>query len=124
MEDALFIDFVDLEWCIRARSKGYAVLGAPALRLQHSLGGQPVVIFGRAYPSHSPLRHYYMFRNAIALVRRSYVPWSWKSTELVKFPARLIIYGLFLPPRARHLGMAALGIWHGLTGQMGALREH
>ncbi|SAK93895.1 rhamnosyltransferase [Caballeronia arationis] len=123
MEDQLFIDFVDLEWCIRARSKGYAVLGAPALRLQHSLGGQPVVVFGRAYPSHSPLRHYYMFRNAIALIRRSYVPWSWKSTELVKFPGRLAIYGLFMRPRARHLGMSVLGIWHGLTGQMGALRE-
>jgi rhamnosyltransferase len=123
MEDELFIDFVDLEWCIRARSKGYAVLGAPTLRLQHSLGGQPVVIFGRAYPSHSPLRHYYLFRNAMALIRRSYVPWSWKSTELVKFPGRLVIYGLFMHPRMVHLRMAALGIWHGLTGRMGALHE-
>ncbi|MDR5765985.1 MULTISPECIES: glycosyltransferase family 2 protein [unclassified Caballeronia] len=123
MEDELFIDFVDLEWCIRARAKGYAVLGAPALRLQHSLGGEPVVIFGRAYPSHSPLRHYYLFRNAVALIRRSYIPWSWKSTELVKFPVRLAIYGLFMRPRAHHLRMAVLGIWHGLTGRMGALRE-
>ncbi|KMZ13928.1 dTDP-rhamnosyl transferase RfbF [Candidatus Burkholderia humilis] len=122
MDDALFIDFVDLEWCIRARSKGYAVLGAPALRLQHSLGGEPVVFLGRSYPGHSPLRHYYMFRNAIALMRRSYVPWSWKSTELVKFPGRLAIYGFFMRPRMRHLGMSLLGIWHGLTGQMGALR--
>ncbi len=123
MEDELFIDFVDLEWCVRARSKGYAVLGAPALRLAHSLGGTPVVVFGRAYPSHSPLRHYYMFRNAIALIKRSYIPWSWKSTELVKFPVRLAIYGLFMHPRARHVSMAMLGIWHGLTGKMGALRE-
>ncbi|WP_246217355.1 glycosyltransferase family 2 protein [Paraburkholderia panacisoli] len=123
MEDELFIDFVDLEWCIRARSKGYAVLGAPGLRLAHSLGGEPVVIFGRTYPSHSPVRHYYMFRNAIALIKRSYIPWSWKSTELVKLPVRLAIYGLFMHPRARHFGMAMLGIWHGLTSQMGALRE-
>jgi rhamnosyltransferase len=123
MEDELFIDFVDLEWCIRARAKGYAVLGAPALRLQHSLGGEPVVIFGRAYPSHSPLRHYYLFRNAVALIRRGYIPWSWKSTELVKFPVRLLIYGLFMHPRAHHLRMAVLGIWDGLTGKMGALHE-
>ena len=51
MDDALFIDFVDLEWCIRARSKGYAVLGAPQLRLAHELGGEPIKILGRPYPS-------------------------------------------------------------------------
>ncbi|WCM20552.1 glycosyltransferase family 2 protein [Paraburkholderia bryophila] len=119
MDEALFIDFVDLEWCIRARAKGYAVLGAPQLRLAHELGGEPVKVLGRVYPSHSPLRHYYLFRNAVVLIKRRYVPWSWKSTELVKLPVRLAIYGLFLRPRLAHLRMAALGIWHGLTGRMG-----
>ena len=121
MDDALFIDFVDLEWCVRARSRGYAVLGAPGLRLAHELGGEPVRVFGRQYPSHSPLRHYYLFRNAVALIKRSYIPWTWKSTELVKFPFRLAIYGLFLQPRLSHLRMALVGIWHGLTGRMGPL---
>lgn len=124
MEDDLFIDFVDLEWCVRARSKGYEVLGMPALRLAHELGGEPVRIFGRAYPSHSPLRHYYMFRNAVSLIKRDYVPWSWKSTELVKFPFRLAIYGLFLRPRLEHLHMSLVGIWHGLIGRMGRLEQH
>ncbi|MPW20610.1 glycosyltransferase family 2 protein [Paraburkholderia sp. CNPSo 3157] len=121
MDDSLFIDFVDLEWCVRARSRGYAVLGAPGLRLAHELGGEPVSFLGRQYPSHSPLRHYYLFRNAVALVKRSYIPWTWKSTELVKFPFRLAIYGLFLQPRLSHLRMAFVGIWHGLTGRMGPL---
>ncbi len=40
MDESLFIDFVDLEWCVRARSKGYVVLGVPALRLSHELGDQ------------------------------------------------------------------------------------
>ncbi|MFM0231716.1 glycosyltransferase family 2 protein [Paraburkholderia sediminicola] len=124
MDDALFIDFVDLEWCIRARSKGFAVLGAPELRLAHELGGEPVRVFGRLYPTHSPLRHYYLFRNAVALIKRSYVPCSWKSTELAKFPFRLAIYGLFLQPRLGHLRMALTGIWHGLIGRMGALEQH
>ena len=123
MDDMLFIDFVDLEWCVRARSKGYAVLGAPALRLAHELGGEPVRVFGRLYPSHSPLRHYYLFRNAVALIKRGYVPCSWKSTELVKFPFRLAIYGLFLQPRLSHLRMALTGIWHGLISRMGALEQ-
>lgn len=121
MDDSLFIDFVDLEWCVRARSKGYSVLGAPALRLKHELGGEPVKVFGRSYPGHSAVRHYYLFRNAIALIRRSYVPWSWKSTELVKMPVRLAIYALFMQPRVAHLRLSLLGIWHGLTGRTGAL---
>ncbi|WP_321936389.1 glycosyltransferase family 2 protein [Paraburkholderia sp. J8-2] len=121
MDDALFIDFVDLEWCVRARKRGYSVLGAPELKLTHSLGGEPVRVFGRPYPGHGALRHYYQFRNAIALIKRSYMPWSWKSTELVKLPGRLVIYSLFMSPRTEHLKMALLGIWHGLTGRLGAL---
>ncbi|WP_133650907.1 glycosyltransferase family 2 protein [Paraburkholderia flava] len=123
MDDKLFIDFVDLEWCVRARAKGYAVLGVPTLRLAHQLGGEPVSVFGRAYPSHSALRHYYLFRNAIALIGRDYIPWSWKSTELVKLPFRLAIYGLFMTPRMDHVRMSMLGIWHGLTGRLGALQR-
>lgn len=123
MDDALFIDFVDLEWCVRARYKGYSVMGAPGLRLAHALGGEPVRVLGRRYPSHSPLRHYYLFRNAVVLLGRSYVPWRWKSSELVKFPFRLAIYGLFLPPRLEHLRMALTGIRHGLSGRLGALEQ-
>lgn len=123
MDDALFIDFVDLEWCVRARSKGYSVMGAPNLRLVHALGGEPIKVLGRRYPNHSPLRHYYLFRNAVALFRRSYVPWRWKSSELVKFPFRLAIYGLFLPPRLQHLRMALAGIRDGLSGRLGALEQ-
>lgn len=121
MDDALFIDFVDLEWCIRAKAKGYAVMGAPALRLAHSLGDEPVQVFGRRYPGHSPVRHYYLFRNAVALIGRTYVPWSWKSSELVKMPFRLVIYLLFMRPRLKHLRLSVLGIWHGLIGRSGAL---
>lgn len=121
MDDGLFIDFVDLEWCVRARAKGYSVLGAPTLRLRHELGGEPVRFFGRNYPGHGPVRHYYLFRNAVALVGRAYVPLSWKSTELVKMPFRLVIYGLFMRPRLTHLRLSLLGIWHGLVGRHGAL---
>lgn len=121
MDDELFIDFVDLEWCVRARNKGYDVLGVPWLRLTHELGGKPIRIFGRTYPGHSAIRHYYMFRNAIALVQRTYVPWSWKSMELMRLPFRLAIYGLFMRPRLEHVRMALLGAWHGLIGRQGVL---
>lgn len=121
MDDSLFIDFVDVEWCVRARRANYAVLGVPWVRLVHELGGEPIRICGRSYPSHSPIRHYYLFRNAIALCMRRYMPWTWKANELLKLPVRIVIYGVWLSPRADHVRMAFLGIWHGLRGKMGAL---
>lgn len=123
MDDSLFIDFVDVEWCVRARKARYSILGAPFLRLAHELGGSPIRVFGRNYASHSPVRHYYLFRNAIALAKRRYMPWSWKANELLKLPVRIAIYGIWLTPRMEHLRMATLGIWHGLRGRMGALEK-
>lgn len=123
MDDRLFIDFVDLEWCIRARSKGYVILGAPTVRLKHELGGEPVNVLGRSYPGHSALRHYYMFRNAVELMKRSYVPWSWKSTEFVKLPIRLIVYGCFMPSGMEHVRLSILGVRHGLSGRLGPFRR-
>jgi rhamnosyltransferase len=119
MDDSLFIDFVDLEWCVRARAAGYRVAGAPWLRLVHELGGEPVSILRHSYPTHSPLRHYYQFRNAVVLMKRKYVPWKWKANELLKMPFRLVIYGIWLKPRSHHVWMALLGIWHGLKGRGG-----
>jgi rhamnosyltransferase len=121
MDDALFIDFVDLEWCVRAKQKGYRVLGVPWVHMSHELGGEPVRVLGRAYPMHSPLRHYYLFRNAVVLIGRSYVPWTWKSSELVKFPVRLVIYSLMPSQRMAHLKMALLGMWDGIRGRLGRL---
>ncbi|MCF2134722.1 glycosyltransferase family 2 protein [Mycetohabitans endofungorum] len=123
MDESLFIDLVDLEWCIRAQLKGYLVLGAPMLRLAHKLGDEPVRVFGRAYPSHSPLRHYYISRNTVALIKRRYVPCNWKSTELVKIPVRFLIYGFFMRPRLKHLWMSFVGLWHGLIGRTGPLKK-
>ncbi|QRR12676.1 glycosyltransferase [Burkholderia sp. MS389] len=123
MDDSLFIDFVDLEWCVRARARGCLILGIPDITLMHELGGEPVRVLGRLYPSHSALRHYYLFRNAVLLIKRDYVPLSWKSTELIKFPFRLAIYGVFMTPRMEHLRLSLLGLWHGLKGRSGRLER-
>ncbi len=121
MDDALFIDFVDTEWCIRARSRGFRVLGVPWISMTHELGEEPVRAFGRNYPMHSAVRHYYLFRNAVTLIKRAYVPCTWKSTELIKLPVRLVIYACFVPDGRTHVKMSLRGLWHGLIGRLGPL---
>ena len=61
MEEALFIDQVDTEWCLRARSMGYRVFGACGAILEHRLGEAYYRIwFGRwrQLPRHKPFRYY------------------------------------------------------------------
>jgi rhamnosyltransferase len=123
MEDDLFIDFVDLEWCVRAHKRGFSVLGIPSVIMRHSLGDKPTRVFGRTFAMHSPTRHYYLFRNATALMCRPDMPMTWKTSELVKFPVRLVVYAMASDARCKHLKMAFAGIRDGLRRRLGALED-
>ncbi|HFE48143.1 MAG TPA: glycosyltransferase family 2 protein [Chromatiaceae bacterium] len=125
MEDALFIDYVDIEWGLRALSRGYRSFGVCAARMLHELGEAPAGLpFSRRkrYPVHSPLRHYYHFRNALLLYRRDYVPIAWKFNDGWRLLLKFGFYSLMTPPRLAHFRMMLLGVWHGLRGRAGALR--
>ena len=125
MDDALFIDRVDTEWCLRALASGRVCIGVPAAQLQHSIGHQTVLIpgLGREVVLHSPLRHYYAFRNSILVMKRPYVGWAWRRNELILLMQMLIVYLSFAPERGRRLRMITTGIVHGLTDRAGPL-EH
>ncbi len=121
MDERLFIDFVDIEWGLRARAQGWRSYGWPAVTMQHTLGDEPVKVLGRAYPLHSPLRHYYYFRNCVALMRRDYVPAAWKWIELYKLPLRFVVYAGFTQQRASHARMMLRGLWDGVRGKTGRI---
>ena len=124
MKDELFIDFVDIEWGLRAKSKGFQNFGVCSAIMNHSLGGEPINIFGRKIASHSPLRHYYHFRNAIWLCRQSWLPINWKIVSIKGLVLKFVVYGTLPKPSWSQFKMMLLGIWHGLTGKMGKLIEN
>jgi rhamnosyltransferase len=37
MNDSLFIDYVDIEWCLRAKNLGYEILGCYRALMNHYL---------------------------------------------------------------------------------------
>lgn len=121
MDDSLFIDFVDIEWCFRATNAGYEIIGIPNVLMEHEIGCEPVVVFGKKYVNHSPIRHYYYFRNAILLMRRTYVPFAWKKNETLKILPRFIVYSLFTNNKFEHLKKMSRGIIDGLKGRVGGL---
>ena len=87
MKESYFIDNIDLEWCFRARSRGYALCGTDLAQLYHRIGessSNPLVKSG-VMVSHSPLRAYYSTRNRLHLRRQSYVPLDWKIRDAVRF---------------------------------------
>jgi len=118
----LFIDQVDLEWCFRVRSHGYRLFGVCNTTMHHSMGENPKIFLGKKFLHHGPLRHYYIFRNAIWLLFKKYVPLGWKFLFIRTILLRFIVYGAFISPRLDYLEMMIKGVWHGLRGQLGELK--
>lgn len=74
MDSALFIDYVDTEWCLRCFSQGIKVHVIPKAKMLHSIGDNSFNIMGFCVPVHSASRRYYRVRNSIHLVRYAHVP--------------------------------------------------
>lgn len=121
MRESLFIDYVDIEWGLRAHHHGFQSYGVCSAHMQHSLGDQPINFFGKSIPLHSPLRHYYHFRNALLLYREAWVPLNWKLVDGWRLCLKYFFYSMFAKPRMAHWHMMTLGVWHGLMGKTGKI---
>lgn len=125
MDESLFIDHVDTEWCLRAQSKGYRLFGVPGARMVHTLGDRRTRIWflrWRNVPYHSPFRYYYILRNSLLIQRRTYMPLKWRVAELIRCCRVVCFYGVFAPQRGACLRMMLRGIVDGLRGVSGPMR--
>jgi len=121
MAPELFIDYVDLEWCLRANALGCEHFQIANAYMTHAIGEEPIQFLGKFWPSHNPERHYFMFRNAIWLYKKNWVPIQWKLIDGLKLIRKFIFYALFAKPRWVHIRMMSRGILHGLINRMGPL---
>lgn len=86
INEYMFIDSLDLEWCMRANYKGYKIFLSPKARLLHRLGnGEKDRI-----SSHSPMREYYICRNGFLLLRLSHIPLGFRIRRCVLTPLRVL----------------------------------
>ncbi|MFM4841648.1 glycosyltransferase family 2 protein [Aeromonas veronii] len=118
-DESLFIDYVDIEWCLRAKSLGWRVVGIPSVIMEHTLGEEPINVFGKKLPVHSPLRHYYFFRNCIALLRRDYIPIAFKLREFCFLPVRFFVYSIFTKEKRSHISKMCQGVIDGVLSKTG-----
>lgn len=115
----LFIDYVDIEWGLKAKNLGFQSFGVFAARMEHSLGDEHVNFMGRQVTLHSPLRHYYLVRNGFWLYKQKYLPINWKFVDGFRMLQRICFYTLFAKPRSKHFSMMMQGLLHGLKSRMG-----
>ena len=121
MDESLFIDGVDWEWCFRAAAQGYRLFGVAAALMQHSLGDSGVKVFGRILPLHSPLRHYYVYRNTVLMCKMAKIPMSWKIYFSLRLTIRFLIYMGLAPLRRERCRMIMRGMRDGFSGCRGRI---
>lgn len=117
----LFIDHVDMEWCFRARSLGFKTFLVGDAYLQHCIGDRILKILTRSIIIHSPVRHYYMIRNGIALQRVPHMTKKWRFNISLTLIKQFFFYSIFLPERRKRIPLMLRGIRDGLSGRLGPL---
>ena len=120
MRDDLFIDWVDIEWCMRAQYKGYTCFIVPGAVMRHSLGDGNVRILGTDIYLHSDLRNYYMIRNATYLIRlKSMKPWR----VIIGFKVfkYLIFYSMYSSDRVKSAKLLSKALCDGIGARLGKL---
>ncbi|MDR1888728.1 MAG: glycosyltransferase [Zoogloeaceae bacterium] len=113
LDESLFIDHVDTEWSFRLLSRQLGLWGIPHAVFLHRMGQRSTRFwfFGwRLWPTRSPQRHYFLFRNAVWLMRRNYVPTVWKCWAVLKLAVTCIMHTLFGPQRNAQLKCMLSGI--------------
>lgn len=126
MDEGLFIDNVDLEWCFRARYSGYRLFGICDARMSHSIGDtlHPSHWRRGGFIVHKPLRLYYIMRNRLLLYRRKETPWVWIAQDMPRVVVKFVLTALFLKPRVSYLRQMTRGLLDGLRGRMGPAPEN
>jgi len=123
MDEDLFIDWVDLEWCWRASSKGYKIIGCADVVIEHTLGDVVTKVVGKSYSIRTPIRDYYIIRNAVHLSLRSkYLNSGMRLNTILRSIRYLVGFTILGKPHSQHFSYSLKGFYHGITGKQGVLK--
>lgn len=119
MDEGLFIDNVDLEWCFRAMAKGYALFGVCGARMLHHHGATRHRVPGlpRGVVVHAPRRLFYMMRNRVLLYRRTYTPRRWIAQDVPRLVVKFLLFALLIAPRRKNVRCMLAGLRAGIAGR-------
>jgi rhamnosyltransferase len=123
-----FIDFIDHEYCLRLRKRGYSVLMSTAPLMTHALGAAEKLGTGitghlsLVLTNRPPIRRYYMARNCLLVAKEYFMEapiWTVKAIL-----STLVFAALKIPfektDRSKKFRATLYGAWQGIRGKAGA----
>lgn len=121
MREELFIDWVDIEWGLRAGNFGYKHFIIPNVVMLHSIGDQFISIAKREINLHNDIRNYYIVRNACSLFLDKSVNWQWRANIIFKIPLYIIFYSItsLSKKRGKSLKLLLRACADGFMGRLG-----
>jgi rhamnosyltransferase len=114
-----FIDYFDIDWCFRAKNKGFLIFIIPSSSMLHSPGDSTINFMGRHIPNHLPYRKYYQIRNLLHMIKMDYVPFWWKRRELVSIALKFTISFYFSDQKFKFLRYTLKGFLDGINSNFG-----
>ncbi|HEI4164836.1 TPA: rhamnosyltransferase [Escherichia coli] len=123
MQDDLFIDYIDVEWSLRAKSKGYNLYISPNAKMAHTIGDARRKFLGRTISIHSPFRRYFLVRNSFYMIRLNYIPLGYKTRECIFNIARILTSIIYSDQKIKTIKSAFYGVIDGIAGRFGPLKR-
>ncbi|EHP6054889.1 TPA: glycosyltransferase family 2 protein [Escherichia coli] len=123
MKSELFVDYIDVEWSLRAKNMGYRVCMTNRALMAHTIGDSRITIFGRTISVHSPIRRYYLVRNSFYMLRLHYVPIGYKVREIFFNCLRSMISLIISDKKGNVITKLGQGIYDGIRGKYGDYKD-
>jgi len=122
--EEFFIDYVDSDYCFRARARGYRIIKTRRALMAHAIGAQSrhnLLGIEKWTSNHSPDRRYYIARNDTVMLREygRYPLGLWAAKSLgrrVRTGKRVLLYEKM---KAAKLVAILQGWWDGVRGHLG-----
>lgn len=131
LDEDLFIDCVDIEFCLRARDHQWQIAVSPGSNITHALGEQvPIRRWGKhskraaanTFEYHAPFRQYYITRNNIDLCFRNLRRRPRWVLSVIKRELRPTFLAVCAGPhRAKQALAVLMGTLHGLIRRRGKI---
>lgn len=122
-DENLFIDYIDIEWCLRAQKYGYCCVLFNNINFVHDLGDSYIPFAGRYLYTHSPLRVYYSSRNSFYLFGLEHISLNFFITDQIRNILKFFIFLVISKNKSNLVKFFFLGLYHGLIKKMGKLEE-
>lgn len=121
-DEDFFIDFVDVEWCLRCRKANVPVYVIPEAVLLHKIGHASVSVGEKSIVVHSATRTYYKVRNSFLLLyKKAGVIFTIRQIVPALLHNFLLIFNV--KDKGTFMKYYFKGIFHGICGIRGKYRE-